>query len=130
MARRVVCWAGMSAALLLPSLAWAAPAKPLRRAAPRSAPRPPVAQPVRKVALEIADLKTADQLSVVTSTLSGITGVKSAFVDLNTRLAVVDYDPVRTSPPRILVACAQLGFPASEYRVEQRFPKPIKLKSG
>ena len=54
----------------------------------------------------------------------------AAIIDLNTRLAVVDYDPGRAKLPRLLTACREAGFDASEYRVEAHFPKPIKLKGG
>jgi copper chaperone CopZ len=85
---------------------------------------------VEKVSLEIPDLKTAENVAAVTGVLVGVRGVKSAIVDLNTCLAVVDYDPQVTELPVFLSACHKAGFPATEYRVENRFPKPIKLKGG
>ncbi len=51
-------------------------------------------------------------------------------VDARIGLAVVDYDPRRAKLPQFLTVCRNLGFPAEEYRVENRFPKPIKLKGG
>jgi copper chaperone CopZ len=85
---------------------------------------------VEKTALEIVDLKTNENVASVVRALEGLQGVKSAVVDLNTRLAVVDYDPGKTWLPDFVAACREAGFTASEYRVEDRFPKPIKLKGG
>jgi copper chaperone CopZ len=85
---------------------------------------------VEKVSLEIRDLKTADEVTRVTGALYRVVGVKTAIIDLRTGLAVVDYDPRQAALPRFLLACQSEGFPASEDRVEQRFPKPIKLKGG
>lgn len=83
-----------------------------------------------KAALEIPDLRTAQNVSDVIQALKQVPGVRSAVVDLNTHLAVVDYDPSATEMDHFILACKDLGFEAAEYRVEARFPKPIKLKGG
>ncbi len=95
-------------------------------AAPRdSAPIEP-----EKAALEIPDLRTPVDGAKVTVALQNTLGVCTAVVDVRTRLAVVDYDPRRIRLARLLEVCAGEGFDAHEYRVESRFPKPIKLKGG
>jgi copper chaperone CopZ len=83
-----------------------------------------------KSALEIPDLQTQADVASVVQALRELKGVKAAVIDLNTHLAVVDYDPRVTELDRFLTACKAAGFEASEYRVESRFPKPIKLKGG
>lgn len=83
-----------------------------------------------KAALEIPDLRTQDNVALVVQALRELKGVKAAVIDLNTHLAVVDYDPRVTELDHFLAACKDAGFEASEYRVESRFPKPIKLKGG
>lgn len=95
-----------------------------------SAARSPHPDELEKAALEIPDLKTGEQVTSVVSALQRVPGVKSAIIDLNTRLAVVDYDPALTGLPTFLTTCKDAGFEANEYRVEVRFPKPIKLKGG
>jgi copper chaperone CopZ len=83
-----------------------------------------------KLCLEIPDLREQSQTRKVTDALSGVKGVSATVVDLNTRLAVVDYDPNVTGLDQFVAACRDAGFAASEYLVEKRFPKPIKLKGG
>ena len=85
---------------------------------------------IEKAALEIPDLKTNEGVNTVVTALQSLPGVRSAVIDLNTHLAVVDYDPSLTELDRFLGACKEAGYEASEYRVESRFPKPIKLKGG
>lgn len=123
----------------LPSAALAHPVRSRsRQIHPGSTPRPRRPQPARpapprepeKAALEIPDLKTQDEAAGVTEALQRLKGVQSAVVDLKIRLAVVDYDPALTRLSCFLIACREAGFEASEYRVEDRFPKPIKLKGG
>ena len=109
--------------------------RPTRVAAsPRSivAPKPaPVVEPVvEKVSLEIPDVRTQACVVKVTDALMHVDGVKNAIIDVKTRLGVVDYDPKSTSLPQFLRACADVGYPAEEYLVSKRFPKPIKLKGG
>lgn len=103
-----------------------APAAPRLSAGARSA-RP---DPAEKALLEVPELRSRDGVLLVVDALERLEGVKSAIIDLNTRLAVVDYDPELTTLPRLLVACREAGYEASEYRVENRYPKPIKLKGG
>jgi copper chaperone CopZ len=86
--------------------------------------------PLEKAALEFPDLKTQDDASKVTTSLQQLPGVKSAIIDVRTRLAVVDYDPGMTELSIVLATCKDAGFEANEYHVESRFPKPIKLKGG
>lgn len=97
---------------------------------PAGARGPASADNTEKASLEIPDLKTAENAANVELALKLLHGVKGAIVDLNTRLAVVDYDPSLTELPHFLDACKSAGFEANEYRVELRFPKPIKLKGG
>lgn len=85
---------------------------------------------VEKAALDIPDLKTVANVDAVTAALQRLPGVHSAVVDLKIHLAVVDYDPARVQVAEFLTACRGVGFDAEEYRVESRFPKPIKLKGG
>jgi copper chaperone CopZ len=96
-----------------------------------AAPAEPVAasEPC-KAALEIPGLKTAEEVAAITRAWRDLPGVSTAIVDLRTRLAVVDYDPSLTNLPAILAVSEGAGLPANEYRVESRFPKPIKLKGG
>jgi copper chaperone CopZ len=82
------------------------------------------------MALEIPDLKTSEHVTTVVAALLKLPGVKSAIIDLNTRLAVVDYQCGVADLPKCLSACVEAGFPATEYHVESRFPKPIKIKGG
>jgi len=91
---------------------------------------PEGADSVEKAALEIPDLRTQANVATVVQALQDLKGVKTAIIDLNTHLAVVDYDPRVTELDHFLAACKEAGFDASEYRVESRFPKPIKLKGG
>lgn len=96
-----------------------------------SAARGPAgAAPEEKTALEIPEMRDLTNVATVVQALQGIKGVKHAVADLNTHLAVVDYDPRVTELDHFLAACKEAGFDASEYRVESRFPKPIKLKGG
>ena len=85
---------------------------------------------VEKAALDIPDLKTVENVDAVTTALRRLPGVHSAVIDLKIHLAVVDYNPARTRVAEFLSACREAGFEAEEYRVESRFPKPIKLKGG
>lgn len=66
----------------------------------------------------------------MTQALKQVPGVRSALIDLNTHLAVVDFDPSAAEMDHFILACKGAGFEATEYRVEARFPKPIKLKGG
>lgn len=91
---------------------------------------PAGATSTEKAALEIPDLRTQANVATVVQALQDLKGVKTAIIDLNTHLAVVDYDPQVTELDHFLAACKDAGFDASEYRVESRFPKPIKLKGG
>lgn len=91
---------------------------------------PKDAEPEEKAALEIPELRSQANAASVVQALQGLRGVKTAVIDLNTHLAVVDYDPRLTELDHFLVACKEAGFEATEYRVENRFPKPIKLKGG
>jgi copper chaperone CopZ len=86
--------------------------------------------PLEKAALEFPDLKTQDDAFKVTTSLQQLPGVRSAIIDVRTRLAVVDYDPGKTELSLVLATCKDAGFEANEYHVESRFPKPIKLKGG
>jgi len=88
------------------------------------------ADAVEKAALEIPELRTQANVASVIQALQDLKGVKTAVIDLNTHLAVVEYDPRVTELDHFLAACKEAGFDASEYRVENRFPKPIKLKGG
>ncbi len=111
------------------------PTPPARSAASADAGLPagaraPHPELYEKAALEIPQLKSADQAGQVTAALQRLKGVQTAIIDANTRLAVVDYDPKLTSLTRILLTCAEAGVTANEYRVELRFPKPVKLKGG
>ncbi|MGV3723441.1 MAG: heavy-metal-associated domain-containing protein [Actinomycetota bacterium] len=83
-----------------------------------------------KAALEIPDVRTPQHASDVILALQHLPGVRSAVIDLNTHLAVVDFDPSATELDHFILACKDAGFEATEYRVEARFPKPIKLKGG
>jgi copper chaperone CopZ len=85
---------------------------------------------IEKAALEFPELKTQDDAHKVTTSLQQLPGVKSAIIDVRTRLAVVDYDPGKTELSIVLATCKDAGFEANEYHVENRFPKPIKLKGG
>lgn len=117
-----------------------APVRVLRPAArrvsrPAAGPKTPLpisraALEEAKVALEIPDLKSADDVTGVVRALNNLRGVRLAQVDLKTRLAVVDYLPSETGLPRFLEVCRGAGFEATEYRVEDRFPKPVKIKGG
>src|SRR5690242_1134883 len=78
----------------------ASTANPGRSGLPAAACAP--ATGTEKAALEIPDLKTAEHVAAVVSALERLKGVKSAIVDLNTRLAVVDYDPHLTELPHFL----------------------------
>lgn len=91
---------------------------------------PKDADPEEKAALEIPELRSQANAASVVQALQGLRGVKTAVIDLNTHLAVVDYDPRLTELDHFLAACKEAGFEATEYRVENRFPKPIKLKGG
>lgn len=119
------------------------PRKPVRKPAPSAplaaasrrrlsagAQAPQGAGATEKTALEIPDLRTAQEASHVTLALRHLPGVRSAVIDLNTHLAVVDFDPSATELDHFILACKDAGFDATEYRVEARFPKPIKLKGG
>jgi copper chaperone CopZ len=118
----------------------AAAPKPARRAQAATAPgkkrlssgaqAPRGGDTNEKAALEIPDVRTAQQASEVTLALQHLPGVRSAVIDLNTHLAVVDFDPSATELDHFILACKDAGFEATEYRVEARFPKPIKLKGG
>lgn len=92
--------------------------------------RKPVPASIEKVALDIPDLKTVENVGAVTAALQRLPGVHSAVIDLKIHLAVVDFNPTRTRLSEFLAACKEAGFEAEEYRVESRFPKPIKLKGG
>jgi hypothetical protein len=106
------------------------PARP-RKSPPRSAAaRPPAAPEEERISLEIPALRTQEQVAEVVGALVRLRGVQSAIVDLKTCLAVVQFDPALTRLPQFLTACQEAGYPATEYRVEDRFPKPVKLKGG
>lgn len=90
---------------------------------------PKVVEP-EKAALEFPEMRTPEEGALVTHGLLQVRGISMVIVDARTRLAVVDYDPGRLSMDLVLTACKDLGFAAREYRVENRFPKPIKLKGG
>ena len=127
-------------ALLLAGSTGAATKHPVRTArkaaaAPRRVAVPPAEcaageRSVDKVALDLMDLRGAIAAERVTLALLRIPGVSTAIVDGNTGLAVVDFDPRKAELGKFLLACKDVGFDAAEYRVERRFPKPIKLKSG
>jgi len=38
--------------------------------------------------------------------------------------------PLGPGLPKLLAVCEAAGFPAREYRVESRFPPPIRVKGG
>ncbi len=95
-----------------------------------SGARAPGRPSVEKAALEFSDVKSPAHAVTVARALQQVSGVKSAIVDSRTGLGVVDYDPSRTALSGLLAACEAAGFPAEEYHVEKRFPKPIKLKGG
>ncbi len=97
------------------------------RSVPRAEPKP--VEP-EKAALEFPEMRTPEEGALVTHGLLQVRGISMVIVDARTRLAVVDYDPGRLSMDLVLTACKDLGVPAREYRVENRFPKPIKLKGG
>lgn len=103
---------------------------PAPRRLPAGARGPDAPSGRERTALEISDLKSQQHASTVEAALQQVTGVHSAIVDLKTGLAVVDYDPRTTRLERFILACRGAGFAAAEYRVEDRFPKPIKLKGG
>ena len=92
--------------------------------------RSPHKDSFEKAALEFPELKTQDDAHKVTTSLTQLPGVKSAIIDVRTRLAVIDYDPGKTELSIVLATCKDVGFEANEYHVESRFPKPIKLKGG
>lgn len=83
-----------------------------------------------KVSLEFKDIAGAEDAATLTSALLGLPGVKSAVVDPKIRLGVVDYDPAVTRLAEFIRVCKSVGIEAAEYRVESRFPKPVKLKGG
>lgn len=83
-----------------------------------------------KLALEFPDLRDRGEADRATSALLGLRGVSCAIVDARTRLAVVDYNPRDTGLAAITETCRTAGLAVREYRVEDRFPKPIKLKGG
>lgn len=101
-----------------------------RAQAARVKGKKPSAPRVEKVALEISDLQNSANAQSVSSALCEVPGVQSAVIDVRIGLAVVDFDPSRARLPQFLAVCRNLGYPAEEYRVENRFPKPIKLKGG
>lgn len=114
-----------------PRLALAAPPSPARPGRQLSAAaRGGCPSDPEKAALEIPGLKSREDVDAVVTTLEGLKGVRSAILDLNTHLGVVDYFPDQVALPRLLAACRDAGYEANEYRVEDRFPKPIKLKGG
>jgi copper chaperone CopZ len=86
--------------------------------------------PLQKAPLEVPEVKSEADAAAVVAGISALPGVHSALVDARTRLAVVDFDPRLTDLAAILAACRRAGFEAAEYRVESRFPKPVKLKGG
>ena len=90
----------------------------------RRAPEPEIAS------LEFPRLDTAEQARALVAALQGSRGVQSAVIDVRTRLGVVHFDATATGLERLLRACREAGQEANEYRVESRFPKPIKLKGG
>lgn len=90
----------------------------------------PAAIEPERSALELPGLESSEHAASVTALLLGLHGVERAVVDARTRLAVVDYNPRLTRLALVLAACRTAGFEACEYRVESRFPRPIKLKGG
>lgn len=95
-----------------------------------AAARSPHKDSIEKAALEFPDLKTQDDAHKLTTSITQLPGVKSAIIDVRTRLAVIDYDRGKTELSIVLATCKDAGFEANEYHVESRFPKPIKLKGG
>jgi len=149
--RRTLSWGLLVLAFFLAGPVQGAPRRGVARSVRTRRPaslshaarvRPPVAALLRaghavavpaepeKAALEIPGLRTPAEVAQVTLALQQLPGVQSAVIDLRTRLAVVDFNPRVTQLARVLGACAEVGFEANEYRVENRFPKPIKLKGG
>jgi copper chaperone CopZ len=131
-AQRPVRKAGVSSRRSAPHRP-ANPAKAPQRTGPKlsaGARAPKGADAFEKAALEIPELRSQLAVSTVVEALQRLPGVRSAVVDLNTHLAVVDYNPALTELDHFLGACKDAGYEASEYRVESRFPKPIKIKGG
>lgn len=97
--------------------------------------RRPTAETARKAVLETASLEfpsldTPEQARTLVAALQGSRGVQSAVIDVRTRLGVVHFNAADTGLERLLRTCREAGQEANEYRVESRFPKPVKLKGG
>src|SRR5262249_30007305 len=131
---RTLRWRASALALL--SLAGAAAATRSAHAAPartRPASRPSArlhAAELVKCQLEVADLTSSESAASIIRALRCVRGVLGAVADVNTRLVVLDYDVRTPAVPAFRRACGGAGHSASEYLVERRFPKPVRLKGG
>lgn len=80
--------------------------------------RPEPAPPPREhVVIPIGGMKCPDCLQRIEGALRAEAGVGHAAVNLNTGVAVVDYDPARTGVARLLDAIRREGFAAGAARV-------------
>jgi mercuric ion binding protein len=99
----------LSVGILLASLALVAAAPPLGEAAE---PAQLAAQSLQTVTLEVQNMVCAACPIAVRKALTRVPGVTEAKVDLDTKSAVVTFDPAKTNVEALAKATGDVGFPS------------------
>lgn len=67
----------------------------------------------RSVTLQVSNMTCATCPIAVRVALEKMPGVAAARVDFKSKLAVVSFDPAKTTPEALMKATANVGFPSS-----------------
>lgn len=71
------------------------------------------AVPDRSVTLQVSNMTCATCPIAVRMALEKVPGVGAAKVDFKSKLAVVSFDPAKTTPEALMKATANVGFPST-----------------
>ncbi|MEK7531817.1 MAG: heavy-metal-associated domain-containing protein [Patescibacteria group bacterium] len=68
---------------------------------------------MEKIDMHIEGMHCGGCATGIQMVVSGLDGVKSAFVDLNGKKGTFEYDPLKVTKDKIISAIAELGYTAS-----------------